>query len=135
MSNSLSLRSLIHVACSALAVSAVVACGGNGPAPNAPAPSAERAEDSPHGASVSAEIGGLSEEKVDKTFQSALADFQSCLDEGAKRVEFLGGSVSFFIKIDEHGKVDHAHLEKSTIGDRDTEKCLLDILRHKRWPK
>jgi hypothetical protein len=84
---------------------------------------------------MSAEIGGLSEEKVDKTFQSALADFQSCLDEGAKRVEFLGGSVSFFIKIDEHGKVDHAHLEKSTIGDRDTEKCLLDTLRHKRWPK
>ena len=80
-------------------------------------------------------VGGLNEEKVDKTFQSALSDFQRCIDDGAKRVEFLGGSVSFLVKIDTHGKVDHAHLEKSTIGDRDTEKCMLDSLRAKRWPK
>ncbi len=118
-----------------LAVSVCQACGGSEPAPKEPEPTTESSEDAPSPVSVSAEIGGLSEEKVDKTFQSALTDFQSCLDDGAKRVEFLGGSVSFFIKIDVHGKVDHAHLEKSTIGDRETEKCLLDTLRHKRWPK
>ena len=84
---------------------------------------------------MSAEIGGLNEEKVDKTFQRALPDFQKCLDDGAKRVEFLGGSVGFFVKIDATGHIDHAHLEKSTIGDRETEKCLLDSLRSKHWPK
>jgi hypothetical protein len=95
----------------------------------------EEREDEPNQLGVSAEIGGLSEEKVDKTFQRALPDFQKCLDDGSKRVEFLGGSVSFFLKIDARGKVDHAHLEKSTMGDRDTEKCLLDSLKGKRWPK
>lgn len=95
----------------------------------------EEHPDAPTGVSTSAEIGGLSEEKVDKAFKSALSDFQRCLDDGAKRVEFLGGSVSFFIKIDESGKVDHAHLEKSTMGDRVTEKCMLDSLRSKHWPK
>ena len=127
--------SLFRVACVVLAMVACQACGGSEPAPKQPEPSTESNEDAPSPLSVSAEIGGLSEEKVDKTFQSALTDFQSCLDDGAKRVEFLGGSVSFFIRIDVHGKVDHAHLEKSTIGDRETEKCLLDTLRHKRWPK
>ncbi len=134
MANSFS-PGLVRVACVMLAMAACQACGGSEPAPKQPEPSTESNDDAPSPVSVSAEIGGLSEEKVDKTFQSALTDFQSCLDDGAKRVEFLGGSVSFFIKIDVHGKVDHAHLEKSTIGDRDTEKCLLDSLRHKRWPK
>jgi hypothetical protein len=128
-------RSLVSVTCSVLAIAAFTACGGNEPAPQAPEAPAEAHEDTANQLGVSAEIGGLSEEKVDKTFQSALTDFQRCLDDGAKRVEFLGGSVSFFIKINQRGKVDHAHLEKSTMGDRDTEKCMLDSLRSKRWPK
>ena len=135
MSNLPPSRLLVAVACSVLAACAIAACGGSEPAPKAPEPTPEAHDDAPSGASVSAEIGGLSEEKVDKTFQSALSDFQHCLDDGAKRVEFLGGSVSFFVKINERGKVDHAHLEKSTMGDRETEKCMLDSLGRKRWPK
>ena len=135
MSNPSLFRTLLSVACGVMSASALLACGGSEPPPQAPEPTTETHEDAPSGVGVSAEIGGLSEEKVDKTFQSALSDFQRCLDDGAKRVEFLGGSVSFFVKIDTRGRVDHAHLEKSTMGDRDTEKCMLDSLRGKRWPK
>ena len=135
MSKPLRVFTLVRVACAVLSLAVYPACGGNEPAPKEPEPTVEAHEDESSQVSMSAEIGGLSEEKVDKTFQRALPDFQKCLDDGAKRVEFLGGSVSFFIKIDSRGKVDHAHLEKSTIGDRDTEKCLLDSLRGKRWPK
>jgi hypothetical protein len=135
MSKTFTLPSLVRAASAVLAIAACQACGGSEPAPKPPEPTTDSNADAPSPVSMSAEIGGLNEEKVDKTFQSALSDFQRCLDDGAKRVEFLGGSVSFFIKIDERGKIDHAHLEKSTIGDRDTEKCLLDSLRHKHWPK
>ena len=135
MSKSLGVASIVRIACAVLALAACPACGGNEPAPQAPEPTVEARDDDSNQVAMSAEIGGLSEEKVDKTFQRALPDFQKCLDDGAKRVEFLGGSVSFFIKIDSRGKVDHAHLEKSTIGDRETEKCLLDSLRSKGWPK
>lgn len=135
MSNSLFHGLLVRVACGLLGSSLLMACGGSEPAPKEPEPTVEEHPDAPSGVSTSAEIGGLSEEKVDKAFKSALSDFQRCLDDGAKRVEFLGGSVSFFIKIDESGKVDHAHLEKSTMGDRETEKCMLDSLRSKHWPK
>jgi hypothetical protein len=135
MSNPLSFRSLFPSACALFAVSALLACGGGEPAAKAPATATETHDDAPSGVGVSAEIGGLSEEKVDKTFQGSLSDLQSCLADGAKRVEFLAGSVSFFIKINERGKVDHAHLEKSTMGDRVTERCMLDSLAKKRWPK
>jgi hypothetical protein len=57
------------------------------------------------------------------------------LSRGAERVEFLGGSVSFFLKIDTSGKISKAYLEQSTLGDRTTEKCMLDSLRQKKWPK
>jgi hypothetical protein len=129
------LSTLSGITCLALAFAAVPGCGGSEPPPQTPSPTVEEHPDAPTQVSTSAEIGGLNEEKVDKTFQRALSDFQRCLDDGAKRVEFLGGSVSFFLKIDAEGKVDHAHLEKSTIGDRDTEKCMLDSLRSKKWPK
>lgn len=135
MNPSLRLRSLFRITCLTLAIASCPACGGSEPAPQAPAPTAPAHEDAPSQVSTSAEIGGLNEEKVDKTFQRALSDFQRCLDDGAKRVEFLGGSVAFFLKIDSEGKVDHAHLEKSTIGDRETERCMLDSLRSKKWPK
>ena len=135
MPNSFRMPSLPQLAAVLLAVAACNACGGSEPPPKAPEPVAETEDEKPSPVSVSADIGGLNEDKVDKTFQSALSDFQRCIDDGAKRVEFLGGSVSFFVQINTHGKVDGAHLEKSTIGDRETEKCMLDTLRSKRWPK
>lgn len=129
-------RSVFLVPCFAVfAAVASAGCGGSEPVSKAPEPAQDSADEHRSPVSMSAEIGGLDEEKVDKTFQRALSDLQRCLDDGAKRVEFLGGSVSFFLKIDADGKVDHAHLEKSTVGDRETEKCMLDSVRNKRWPK
>jgi hypothetical protein len=113
----------------------VLACGEATPA-------AKTADDTPeteeeHGSklAVSSEIGGLDEEKVNAAFESSLSGLERCLHQGSSRVEFLGGSVSFFVKIDTSGKVDGAYLEKSTLGDRDTEKCMLGALRSKKWPK
>jgi hypothetical protein len=129
------LSTLSAITCILLASATGTGCGGSEAPPQAPPPTVAEHPDAPAQVSTSAEIGGLNEEKVDKTFQRALSDFQRCLDDGAKRVEFVGGSVSFFLKIDAQGKVDHAHLEKSTIGDRETEKCMLDSLRSKKWPR
>ena len=88
-----------------------------------------------HGVRTSSEVGGMNEEKVDATFKSSLGGLQACLEQGSSRVEFLGGSVNFYLKIDASGRIEHAHLEQSTLGDRTTERCMLDALRGKRWPK
>jgi hypothetical protein len=92
-------------------------------------------QDHLHGVRTTSEIGGLNEEAVEAAFKRSLAQLQSCLDEGSSRVEFLGGSVSFFLKINGKGRLEHAHLESSTLGDRTTERCMLSALRSKRWPK
>ncbi|HEY6080549.1 MAG TPA: AgmX/PglI C-terminal domain-containing protein [Polyangiaceae bacterium] len=114
----------------------VLACGESGP-PAKTADDAPQTDADEHGSSlaVSSEIGGLDETKVNAAFESSLSGLERCLQQGSSRVEFIGGSVAFFIKIDVRGKVDGAYLEKSTLGDRDTEKCMLDALRSKSWPK
>lgn len=116
-------------------VVALPACGESAPAPRTADDPVETEREQRGGPSVSSEIGGLNEEKVNATFESSLKGLERCLHQGASRVEFLGGSVSFFVKIDMEGKVDGAYLEKSTLGDRDTEKCMLGALRSKKWPK
>ncbi|HEY8946383.1 MAG TPA: AgmX/PglI C-terminal domain-containing protein, partial [Polyangiaceae bacterium] len=113
------------------------ACGSDGaPAPKTPADGDPQQEtrDS-RGLQTSSEIGGLDEEDVDAVFKSTLRPLQGCLAKGAERVEFLGGSIAFFLKIGAGGKVVHAHVEKSTLGDRPTEKCMLAALRDREWPE
>lgn len=113
-----------------------IACGADKPPPKAPAPPPRQAE-APHRqqAQVSAEIGALDEDAVTKTFASSMKGLQRCLDHGAGKVQYLGGSVSFSIKVDQDGRLSDARLDRSTLGDRDTEKCMLDVLRSKVWPK
>lgn len=114
----------------------VLACGESRPSPKT-ADDAPQTDADERGSSlaVSSEIGGLDEDKVSAAFESTLSGLERCLQQGSSRVEFIGGSVSFFIKIDTRGKVDGAYLEKSTLGDRETEKCMLGALRSKSWPK
>lgn len=84
---------------------------------------------------MGAEIGALDEEHTDKVFEQTMGALERCLHSGAQRVEFLGGQVKFFVKVGPSGQVSHAHLEESTIGDRETEKCMLNALKAKTWPK
>ena len=113
----------------------VAACGGEAPEPRAPV---HEAEEKPHSSGTamkaSAEVGALDEAKVSQAFKGALKDLQSCLADGAKRNELEGGDIAFLVKIGASGRVVHAHAEKSTIGDRETEKCMLKVLRKRDWP-
>lgn len=113
-------------------------CGGSEPAPKSAAvkdaaPRQER--DHLHGIRASSEIGGLNEDEVDAVFKASLSSLEKCLNRGAARVEFLSGSVSFYLKVDSEGRVDQAYLERSSLGDRETEKCMLSALKSRTWPK
>ncbi len=118
-----------------VAVSLVASCTEAAPPPKTSDDLPEQETESSSGVSVSSEIGGLNEEKVNRAFESSLQGLEGCLTRGSSRVEFLGGSVSFFLKINTAGRVDAAYLERSTLGDRETEKCMLGALRARSWPK
>jgi hypothetical protein len=121
-----------------LCVLALTACGGGAEKrpKTADEPIIEETPgESASGVSMSSEIGGLNQEAVDQVFAKASSDLRRCLGEGAERVEFLGGDVEFMVKIGSDGRVSHAHLEASTIGDRTTEVCMIDALKRRSWPK
>lgn len=114
------------------------ACGGGGessPAHTADDEQATTEHGGGSGMAASAEIGALDEGKVAAAFQSAQRDLEKCLTDGARRNELEGGDIAFFLKIDKSGSIIHAHAEKSTIGDRQTEKCMLEALKRKKWPE
>ena len=114
----------------------VTACGGS--EPPAKAPTHETTDDDGDGSSspiaVSAEVGALDEEKVTRVFQDSVSGLQACLNAGAKRVEFIGGSVAFSLEVDQSGHLASGYVAESTLGDRATEKCMLGVLEGKSWP-
>ena len=118
---------------------AAAGCGGASSDAKSPGGSLEdgEVEQSRPGAlpMTSAEIGALDEDAVEATFNGAMEDLMGCRNRGAERIEFLGGSVRFFVKIDGSGNAAHVHLEKTTLGDRETEKCMLGVLKGLSWPK
>lgn len=119
----------------ALVVTLLVACGGSEPTPKLADEAPEVRQRPERPIAATSEIGGMNEDEVDAAFKSSLKGLQRCLDKGASRVEFLGGSVSFFLKIDSSGQVAAAYFEESSLGDRATERCMLDTMRKKAWPK
>jgi hypothetical protein len=84
--------------------------------------------------SVSGQLGSLDPQKVDDTFNRLMGKFGNCMGQGATRVEFLGGHVKFLVRIGMDGAARWAYLSESTIGDHDTEKCMLDAAKGTRWP-
>jgi hypothetical protein len=115
-------------------------CGGSEPEPKTAADHDDDDDPEPRkrrrGKSIEmgGELGAIDERKADEIFASLLPAFERCLKQGAEQVEFLGGAVNFFVKVDLEGNV-HSHLEESTLGDRETERCMLGAIRKKTWPK
>ena len=124
---------------SLVAASTLLGCGGSEP----PAKSADdeegerafRREADEGDFGVSSDVGGMNEEKVKSAFKRARKGLISCVEDGWSRIEFLGGGVNFLVGVNEDGKVKYAYLERSTLGDRQTERCMLDVLREQKWPK
>ncbi len=84
---------------------------------------------------VMGEMGGLNQSQVERVFKKASTDLADCMTNGSSRIEFLGGTISFYLLIDQSGAVAHSHVKQTTLGDRETEKCMLDVLAEQTWPK
>ena len=127
------LRVALLLASAALLASA---CG-SPPEPKEPEPTPEPPKvERPHNApSMSQELGSIDEAATKKTFASLQSKMLDCQKQGMQRVEYLSGDVKFFLRIGMDGHVRWAYLEDSTMGDRDTEKCVLGVLKDAQWPR
>jgi hypothetical protein len=114
----------------------VPACGGSQPEAKAPEPAQEAPKpvDRPKLA-VAQELGSIDPGDVQKTWNRLSSQFDACRKQGTDRVEYLNGDVKFFVRVGPDGATKWAYFEDSTLGDRDTEKCMLDVVMRATWPK
>ncbi len=119
-----------------LAAPTFLACGSK-PVPVAEAPRPKDVPPTQETATIgiSSEVGALDEDAVNAVFEKAQNGMMACVHKGAGRVELLGGDVGVFVSINEKGQAEEARLEHSTLGDRETESCMIQTLRARSWPK
>lgn len=111
------------------------ACGGAPPAAatNPPAASADSAPRASQLA-TSAEIGALDERKTNAAFNRAGEQLTSCFARGTEQIGYLAGDMEFYVRVASDGRPRYVYLADSTLGDRDTEACMLDVLRRAIFP-
>lgn len=112
-------------------------CGGAPPPPEVPAPAEPPGEPvrRSSGPSVMAEVGALDEKKAQQAFEKASQKMSACFDRGVKRVPYLAGAVSFYVRVGGDGSARYTYLRDSTLGDRATEECMLSALKAITWPR
>lgn len=72
---------------------------------------------------------------MNRAFQSLEDEVQACIAGGLGRVKALGGSATLKLRIKRDGKARWAFMKSTSLGDRETEKCLLGAVREKTWPE
>ena len=85
---------------------------------------------------VSQELGSIDQRKVEQTFAGLVSGaLEGCHTKGRDRIEFLTGDVKVFLRIDGGGRMKYGYFEDSTLGDRETERCILGVFSAASWPK
>jgi hypothetical protein len=111
------------------------ACGGSPPPPPAPPPEPPApVHNGPH-LSVQGELGEIDQEATDKAFRGLQPGLMQCYQQGQKRVEYLSGDIKLFLRVGPDGGARWAFFEQTTLGDRATERCMLDAVKSAHWPQ
>jgi hypothetical protein len=115
----------------------VCACGGSEPPAKEPENDArQETHEVKPALRTRSELGTVDPGAVQEVFHRLADRFADCQKQGLDRVEVLSGNVKFFVRIGENGSAKWAYLEDgSDVGDRDTEKCLVDVVTGARWPR
>ena len=84
---------------------------------------------------VTGTLGTIPQRKIHEVLEARLGRFQRCFSKASERVEFIGGEVEFWFVVDPRGKPSSVYLRKSRVGDRETERCLLEIATAAKFPE
>jgi hypothetical protein len=126
----------LYALASGLSVVSLLGCG-SAPPPKVEEPAKEEShERKGPNLQMSQELGSIDQRAVEKTFANLVSGpLENCHKQGRDRIEVLTGDVKVFLRIDPNGRVKYGYFEDSTLGDRDTEKCVLGVFNATSWPK
>jgi hypothetical protein len=131
---------MVARACSRIVGAGVLALAsacGSAPPPvvEAPKPVEDEGSRRPAAPSTTSEIGGMDETRVTQTFQHLATPLSGCYEKGQQRIAYLAGEVRLAVRVSLDGSTRWAFVKDSTLGDRETELCMLAVLKRTTWPK
>jgi hypothetical protein len=91
--------------------------------PRAQTPPAERRD----GVAISGLMGTISAEFVRDTLQLRQDRFLRCFTQRLDDVSVLGGTIELAFRVRVDGTVRWVYPRRSTVGDRETERCILEV--------
>jgi TonB family protein len=83
---------------------------------------------------VSGLRGTLSQEEVKNALEPRMLKFARCVQQRSDSVEWLAGSVRLEFHVAVDGKVLRAYPRESSMGDRVTERCAVEVAEATRFP-
>jgi hypothetical protein len=95
---------------------------------------AEREPEEPGGLSVSGLRGTLSQYEIQNALEPRMPKFSRCVQRRSGEVEWVSGGVEFQFKIALDGSVAQVYPSQSSMGDRETERCMLEVAKGTRFP-
>jgi hypothetical protein len=121
------------------ALIAVVACGSSEPATEEAAAESSgqeaQREEAPDELAVTGLKGTLSQDEVQNALEPRMPKFARCVQKRAGAVEWLSGSIELSFRVAVDGAVAAVFPTRSSMGDRETERCALDVARATRFPQ
>lgn len=79
--------------------------------------------------------GTLHNFDVRMAMEKKAREFASCHEPRASRVPPLSGTIEFAIQVKSTGEVTQVELNSSDVGDRQLERCFMDVIRAAQFPK
>lgn len=79
--------------------------------------------------------GTLHNFDVKVTIEGHNKAFAKCQESPARRVPMLAGSIEFGIHVRHSGEVSDVDLRASDVGDRELERCFIDVIRGVHFPR
>ncbi len=93
----------------------------------------ERALARNDGAQIEGLMGTISSDAVERTMEARMGRFLRCFQRRHEAVEVLGGTIDLAFRVRVDGTVLWVYPRESTIGDRETERCILEAARSARF--
>lgn len=114
-------------------------CGGGAPAAEVEAPreSSGREREGAGGGdplSVTGLRGVLSQDEIQGALEPKMLKFSRCVQRRSGDVEWLSGAVTFEFRVATTGAVSSVYPRRSSMGDRATEQCMLEVAKATRFP-
>ena len=85
------------------------------------------------GMAIEGILGTISDASVRSAMNANMDRFGDCFVNRYDAIPVLGGDAQLSFRIRQDGRVRWVHLTSSDVGDRETERCLLDVARRMRF--